>query len=498
MTSALWQCLYLTTALTVTSPALAQTLVFDEEFNSSSLSQQWQMGYSWAPGGYKVGSSFWPGANSSGISPAQFNDHGIMSLVVASGQGNTHGQPYLAGIVTTKASFSRTYGYYAARIRMPQTPGLMGAFWLLPVNGDWPPEVDITEVLAASPTTNVMTVHTTDGNGPSVHSAHSATANVPNTSADFHIYAVDWQADHITWYFDDQQVHSESTPPDLHQPAYILLDSLAGNPGDWEGGPSGPVLDAMQVDWVRVWDQKPVSDAIDGTIPTATVIAKGNASISTTNVVSNASTNSGVAPIRAEQSRQNVKANSIAVRTLPGVGPKSGLATGGQSAPQATVSQAAESSDLASVLAEQEAQNRTNTALADQIVTTGQLTAAGSKPIAQQSAEETQAMLSEAAQQGAQIQPPVASDTQATLARIEKEMAQVHSQISDLSATPPAESSNSAPSIPPMDQIATIQAEQMTLEQQIKDLQDEATKPPTNPLKRRWHHNREDHDADDD
>src|SRR4051812_14637535 len=105
--------LYLATALSVASPAVAQTMLFSDEFDSGSLGQKWQMGYSWAPDGFNVGSSFWPGANSSGISPAQFNDQGVMSLVVASGQGNTHGQPYLAGIVTTKGSFSRAYGYFA-------------------------------------------------------------------------------------------------------------------------------------------------------------------------------------------------------------------------------------------------------------------------------------------------------------------------------------------------------------------------------------------------
>lgn len=170
------------------------------------------------------------------------------------------GQTYTSGMITTYHSFSQVYGYFEMRAQLPAGQGLWPAFWLLPVDGIWPPELDVMEVLADKPNVLHTTVHTQTDGPKKIADDHyqiSSEAKVSDTSSGFHIYGVNWEADKITWYFDGEQIFQTATPADMHTPMYMLANLAVG--GNWPGAPdpSTPFPATMHIDYIRAYDSLP-------------------------------------------------------------------------------------------------------------------------------------------------------------------------------------------------------------------------------------------------
>ena len=106
------------------------------------------------------------------------------------------GFQYTSGMIDTVHSFSQTYGYFEMKAQLPQGQGLWPAFWLLPADGGWPPELDVMEVLGNDNTKLYTTVHsnTLAGGMTGVNGGIS----VADMSSGYHTYGVDWEADKIT------------------------------------------------------------------------------------------------------------------------------------------------------------------------------------------------------------------------------------------------------------------------------------------------------------
>lgn len=108
---------------------------------------------------------------------------------------------WLSAKYVTKGLVGFKYGRIEASIKGPTGNGSWAAFWMLGANIDerpWPGcgEIDVTELLGRDPNTVYGTPH-----GPA--SGQSFTTNLDTGFAnDFHVYAVDWLPDQITWYLD--------------------------------------------------------------------------------------------------------------------------------------------------------------------------------------------------------------------------------------------------------------------------------------------------------
>ncbi|MBV9406336.1 MAG: glycoside hydrolase family 16 protein [Acidobacteriaceae bacterium] len=157
---------------------------------------------------------------------------------------------YTSGLITSQHSFSQLYGVFEIKARMPNGRGLWPAFWLLPVDHSWPPEIDVLEVLGHEPTVLHTNAHS---KASGKHTDTPTVVHVPDTSATFHTYAVDWEKDEIKWYFDGVEVAHASTPADMHKPMYLLANLAVG--GNWPGNPDAstqfPAVFAIK--WIRAY-----------------------------------------------------------------------------------------------------------------------------------------------------------------------------------------------------------------------------------------------------
>ncbi|MES2748917.1 MAG: glycoside hydrolase family 16 protein [Patescibacteria group bacterium] len=168
---------------------------------------------------------------------------------------------YTSGLLTTQFSFSQQYGYFEMRAQVPTGDGIWPAFWLLPIDKSWPPEIDVMESFGGLNRKG-------EGGNYQIHYA-SHTKDIKglcgtwfNTGVDitagFHTYGVNWQPDGITYYFDGTPYAFCPPNPDANQPFYMLLNVAVGSEPSWSGMPTSantwPVY--MNVDYVRAYQNK--------------------------------------------------------------------------------------------------------------------------------------------------------------------------------------------------------------------------------------------------
>lgn len=258
----------------------ALKLSFDEEFNSlnfASSGGSWKTTFGYGgianrtlpSNGEKqlyVDPAFTgTGATPLGLNPFSIND-GILGItaskVSADLVDDLSGYQYASGLLTTKGTFSQLYGYFEVSAKMPAGEGLWPAFWLLPADGSWPPELDVFEQLGRDPNTIYMS-DISKATGKSTY-AHSI-IEVDSATSAFHTYGVRWDKDYLTYYIDQVEVGKRPTPADMNKPMYMLLNLAVG--GSWAGDPdpSKPFGATLSVDYVRAYT---LENAPVGTSPT--------------------------------------------------------------------------------------------------------------------------------------------------------------------------------------------------------------------------------------
>jgi beta-glucanase (GH16 family) len=159
-------------------------------------------------------------------------------------------RPYTSGMIASQPFFTQKFGWWEIRAKLPKGRGLWPAFWLLPADKTWPPEIDVMEFLGHEPTRVHMTFH----RGPSrklVSTSKDWTG--PDFSADFHTFAVEWKPGALAWFVDGTERARYEGPDVPDCPMYVIANLAVG--GNWPGMPDGttPFPSVMEIDYIRVY-----------------------------------------------------------------------------------------------------------------------------------------------------------------------------------------------------------------------------------------------------
>ncbi|MFW5705373.1 MAG: family 16 glycosylhydrolase [Bacteroidota bacterium] len=242
--------------ITQDDPDYDPTLVWAEEFNYTGLPDDtyWNI---------ETGGTGWGNNELQYYTDSESNlyvDNGMLTITAKEEQ--VGGRDYTSARITTQGKFDVKYGRIEARIKLPYGQGLWPAFWMLGANIStvgWPAcgEIDIMEMVGGTNGDNTCyaTIHW-DDNGNHAQYGESYTLPSGIFADDFHVFAVEWDAQEIRGYMDDVQYYTVdiTSLSEFHNNFFIILNVAVG--GNWPGPPDETTEfdQVMEVDYVRVYD----------------------------------------------------------------------------------------------------------------------------------------------------------------------------------------------------------------------------------------------------
>lgn len=228
------------------SPAAGLVMTFNDEFNGGGLDRT-----KWNPHMTKVGSV----SQEANVLGAFSTAPNGTSLRITTNNTPFAGRNWTSGAMTNYGAFSQTYGYFEARVKVPKGSGFWPAFWMLPVNQSWPPEIDIFEILGKDTTTVHQTLHWPGTSGQDVASGKATTG--ADLSADYHIYGVSWKPQEVIFYLDNVETHRVTGTHVPSQPMYLIANLAIGpqNGGSWSQMPNAQTVfpNFLDIDYIRAY-----------------------------------------------------------------------------------------------------------------------------------------------------------------------------------------------------------------------------------------------------
>jgi len=257
-------------------------IVWSDEFNGTNLNRT-----NWT---YDIGNGFESGGNyvpGWGNNELEYYTTNYQNVHVTNGllhinaqQQSYMGFNYTSARIKSINLFSKTYGRFEWRAKLPSGIGFWPALWMLPATntpyGGWPNsgEIDVTENNGSTPNQEGGTIHYGGANGNDVYSGKTFTFITGDSVTNFHTYLLEWSTNSIKWYVDGHLYEnqtgwyanvgtSSSTypyPAPFNSPFYILMNLAIG--GNYLGNPSQASINTnlpgeLQVDYIRVYDQTP-------------------------------------------------------------------------------------------------------------------------------------------------------------------------------------------------------------------------------------------------
>jgi len=139
-----------------------------------------------------------------------------------------------SGVITTFGTFAQMYGRFEIRCRVPAERGLRPTFRLLPIPLGHLPAIDVFETTDSAPSTVSFANH---WGTEQTQRSFGDSFPVPDPSAGFHTFAIEWDRDKVVWFVDGKEKF-RSLDGIAHQPMFL---ELAGS---------------FDVDYIRVYQRK--------------------------------------------------------------------------------------------------------------------------------------------------------------------------------------------------------------------------------------------------
>ncbi|MGF7155683.1 Ca2+-binding RTX toxin-like protein [Novosphingobium gossypii] len=192
------------------------------------------------------------GKKALGVNPFSIDD-GILTITAQRASDDIlqymDGRTWTSGLLTTKFTFAQQYGFFEIRAQMPEGNGFWPAFWLLPTDNSWPPELDVFEQHGKDPNVLYMSTHGTS-TGKTLEGQDRAIVD----TTQMHTYGVDWNADRIIFYIDGVEVARQVTPTAMRKEMYMLVNLAVGGNQSWSGPTDASTpTGEMKIDYIHAY-----------------------------------------------------------------------------------------------------------------------------------------------------------------------------------------------------------------------------------------------------
>ena len=232
--------------------AVAQSLVFSDEFDANGAPDPSKWGYD-----IGTGSGGW------GNNELQYYTNRLDNAFVSNGtlkikaiKENFSGSAYTSARILTQNKFSFKYGKVEVKAKLPAGVGTWPAVWMLGSNittVSWPAcgEIDIMEHKGSQLNKIYGTVHHPARFGGN---ADGGTRDITNATTEFHIYTMEWNATSIKFLVDGNVFHTVANTSSLsfNQNFFLIMNLAMG--GTFGGAVESGFNNAtMEIDYIRVY-----------------------------------------------------------------------------------------------------------------------------------------------------------------------------------------------------------------------------------------------------
>lgn len=237
-------------------------LVWSDEFDYTGLpdAQKW---------GYDAGGHGWGNNELQHYTQGRPENARVAGglLVIEARKEKFESNGYTSARLVTKGKGDWQYGRVEVKAKLPSGRGTWPAVWMLASTTPlrWPDdgELDIMEHVGFDPGVVHANIHTKAYNH-SIKTNKGNKVSVPDATRAFHVYSMEWDAEKIVFLLDGNAyftfANDKRNNPDTwpyNQPFHLLLNvAVGGNWGGMQGIDDGIFPQRMEVDYVRVYQQK--------------------------------------------------------------------------------------------------------------------------------------------------------------------------------------------------------------------------------------------------